>query len=201
MTPAPPAAPARKSGGCLKGCGVSLVILLALVIFSVGAVKRWLVPWLAERVRTAQEQNPLAAWAAEQAGVKNPFDESATVGAAPAGRKAGSADRAALPPDIALADGALAEAVNLGPEQLSVFQRLATTPADAAAQHARAMQRLGWKVTASKRGDGRLVVSEKPALGCAADFLAVDGATEVFLRCSGLAPEPDAADGGASATH
>ena len=192
MTPAPPAAKPKRRGGCLGGCLTMLVILVALTIFGVGAYKRWLRPYLAERVRQAQEKSPLTAWAAQQLGLANPFEASAATIERPGGRKEGVAGRPALPPDIALEPEPLAEAVNVSAEQLTVFQRVAGTPAAAGARHAKAMERHGWTARTQDKPPGVQVLSRKPGLACVLDALGGEPDTaELYLRCSGVAPEPD----------
>lgn len=182
----PPTAqrPRKGGNGCLRGCLIAtLVVLLLLVggtVLALTAGRTYVVRHLPEW----ESRYPLLALGIDLLDVRQ---QLAPQGSArpTGGRQTGSADKALLPADVAVHPSPRAETYNIGPDQVTAFQRIAASPADVATYWREAMAGHGWSPHDDQEVDGALILLwEKGRRVCRLEVVAAGHATEAWLRCS-----------------
>ena len=186
-----PTAPANGSNCCLRGCLVTAVALLAVAILGSVSLCVFGRPWLARELPGWKAKRPLLALAVEALGVEKYL---AGAGARPVDlnpRQPGVAGRDAVPGDVALFSDAATEAVNVGEDEVSVYQELSLTPAEAEAYLAERMAGFGWQAETQGGDDSWRALSwRKDDRVCVAEVVARGQGAELWLHCTHTAPKP-----------
>jgi hypothetical protein len=177
----------QRSGGCLRGCLVTtLVLVVLLVVGSLAAyvggrayidrnLPEWRVRYPAIRLVTSVLQLRQGLTPAQ-----------APVPSAP-GRQAGVDDRSLLPEDIPVFAQPLQETYSISQAHVTGYQLLAE-PYDAVLDQVRgSMAGHGWEMAGEEQAqEGQLMVWVKGARDCQVEVAVYEGNSELWLRCSGV---------------
>ncbi len=177
----------QRSGGCLRGCLITTLVLVVLLV--VGGIATYVGgrAYIARNLPEWQARYPAIGIATSLLQLREGLTPpEAPVPGAP-GRQEGVDDRALLPEDIPVFGQAELEAYSISQAHITAYQRLAE-PYDAVLDQMRAsMLGHGWELAGEEQAlQGLVMVWIKGERDCQIEVSTHDGATELWLRCSGV---------------
>ena len=173
-------------GRCLRGCLIATVVFVVLLVVGGLAVYVGGRAYLARNLPQWQERYPAIGIATSLLQLRQDLAMPEGQETVQVGRHAGAEDRSLLPEDIPVFDQPLQEAFSISPAHVTGYQRLAE-PHDAVLEQVRAsMGDHGWELAAEEEAqEGVLMVWIKGERDCQIEVSTYDGASELWLRCSG----------------
>ncbi|MHB1293798.1 MAG: hypothetical protein ACYC4R_02265 [Anaerolineae bacterium] len=180
-------APAQKSGcaGCLRGCLISVLAVVAFLLIGAGTAYAFGRPYIAKHLPAWEAEQPLLGLALDYTGLRKHLAPQVDVQAAQSGRQEGEGDRALLPEDLALVPNPVAETFNISMSQVTAFQRISATPETVQAYLLDGMAQQGWELLLERQTDAGVQYSwAKAPRNCQVEIIRREGYTEVWLRSS-----------------
>jgi len=186
--PAPPesprqpqvsAEPPQRRGGCLKGCLISLLVIVVLVAGCTGGAYLFGQRYIDRRLPEWEERHP---WVGLYRVVRDARPSKDRLDAITE-KEPGIDDKALFPGDIPLHPDATHETYSIGEDQGVAFQRVAEGP-DVLESHVRErMPEHGWELSSEvETSEGRLLIWRKGDRICQTEIFAHEGESELWLR-------------------
>lgn len=179
-----PESPRKGGNGCLKGCLITTLVVVILVVAGTVLALTAGRAYVARNLPEWEARYPLLALGIDLLSLREQF--TAQGGILPAnGRQAGANDKALLPSDVVVHPSPRAETYNISPDQVTAFQRVAA-PADEVYVHLRAAWAdKDWSLYDERAvGTTQSLIWQKGDRVCRMEIVPADDSTEVWLRCS-----------------
>lgn len=172
------------SGGCLKGCGITLLVLTVLLIAGVAWALIYGRPLLATQLPSWESRQPLLtplldhtalrAWLVPQAETQQGGQE----------RIEGRNDRNLVPNDVTLQEYPVLETYSVSADQVTAYQEVASGPDAVREYFLHGMSVQGWTLIAQSDIEGRERLAwAKDDRTCQVEIVAGESCTQLWLRC------------------
>ena len=182
---APSPATEKRSGGCLRGCLISLAVVGGIIILAVLFVLIFGRTLIARNLPALEARYPLLGPALDLTGMRAKLVVPVDTTKLQRGRQAGQNAKDRLPEDITVYPDPSAETYNIAANQVTAYQRVAEPLETVRAYFADAMAELGWELLLERQTDAGVQLSwAKAGRNCQVEFIERGDYTEVWLRSS-----------------
>ena len=178
-----PAVQKRSGSGCLKGCAITLGVVVGLVVLFVLFVVIFGRTIIGRNLPVLEARYPLLGPVLDLTGMRAKLTPKVNTEKLQRGRLKGANDRALVPADIGLYDSPALETYSASSSQVTGYQRVSISLDEVHAHMLSEMAAQGWELLSDRTTDlGMQLMWKKGQRNCQMDLVEREDNTEIWLR-------------------